>query len=102
MTSHSVEAVGAPLLGRGTAGLMDTPFTGRLRIPDQPDVVLTGGSRPGITLSPAEPETRPDLLSDAAARVLMLWGRQPADSTRLRSEVEPEQLGSIRTRLSGY
>jgi hypothetical protein len=102
MTSHSVEAVGAPLLGRGTAGLMDTPFTGRLRVPDQPDVVLTGGSRPGITLSPAEPETRPDLLSDAAARVLLLWGRQPADSTRLRSEVGPEQLGGIRTRLSGY
>jgi hypothetical protein len=102
MTTHSVDAVGVPLLRRGGAGLPDTPFTSRLRVVNQPDVVLTGGSRPSITLSPTEPETRPDLVTDAAARVLLLWGRQPADTTRLRSDVGPEQLGRTRTLLSGY
>lgn len=102
MTTHSVEAVGAPLLRRGGAGRSGTAFTGRLRVPDQPDVVLTGGQCPSIALHPAEPGIRPDLVCDAASRVLLLWGRQPADSTRLRSDVGPEQLGCIRTLLSGY
>lgn len=102
MTTHSVHAVGVPLLRRGHAALPDTPFTSRLRVAGQPDVVLTNGTQPTITLAPADPDTPPDLITDAAARVLLLWGRQPADTTRLYSDTGPEQLGRTRTLLSGY
>lgn len=101
MTTHSVDAVGVPLLRRG-AGLAGTAFTSRLRVADQPDVVLTGGTQPSIALCVADPDTQPDLVTDAAARVLLLWGRQPADTTRLHSDAGPEQLGRCRTLLSGY
>lgn len=102
MTSHSVEAVGVPLLGRAAAVVADTPFISRLRVVDRPDVVLTGGIQPGIALAPADHGTQPDLVTDAAARVLILWGRQPTDSTRMHSDVGPERLGRTRTLLSGY
>lgn len=63
MTTHSVDAVGVPLLRRGDAGLPDTPFTSRLRVADQPDVVLTGGAtnnhpRPRRPRHPARPGHR--------------------------------------------
>jgi hypothetical protein len=31
-----------------------------------------------------------------------LWGRRPADPSRIRSRVGPETLGRVRTLLSGY
>ena len=102
MTTHSIEAVGEPLLRRGAAVLPDEAFTSRLRVPDQPDVILTGGTHPSITLAPADHDTPPDLVTDTAARVLLLWGRQPADTTRMHSDSGPEQLGRLRTLLSGY
>ena len=102
MTTHAVEAVGRPLLRRGTAELPDTSFNARLRVSDQPDVILTGGADPNISLGPAQDGTQPALTTDAAARVLLLWGRQPADMTRLHSNVGPDQLGTVRTLLGGY
>ncbi|MGH3855704.1 MAG: maleylpyruvate isomerase N-terminal domain-containing protein [Pseudonocardiaceae bacterium] len=102
MTTHSVDAVGVPLLRRGGADLPDAPFTSRLRVADQPDVILTGGAQPTIRFAPADSDTQPDLITDSAARVLLLWGRQPADTTRLHSNAGPEQLGRTRTLLSGY
>jgi hypothetical protein len=102
MTTHSVDAVGEPLLRRGAAGLAGSEFTGRLRAPGQPDVLLTGGSRPGITLADADPGVPADLRTDPAARVLLLWGRTPGDPSRLVSDAGPERLGRLRTLLSGY
>jgi hypothetical protein len=102
MTTHTVEAVGRPLLGRGAAGLPRRPFTARLRVSDQPDVILTGGVNPDIGLGPADHDAQPALTTDAAARVLLLWGRQPADMTRIRSDVGPDQLGTVRALLRGY
>jgi hypothetical protein len=102
MTRHTVDAVGVPLLRRGNANIPQTPFTCRLRVANQPDVVLNGGAQPTIGLTPADPDTQADVVTDAAARVLLLWGRQPADTTRLHSEVGPERLGRCRALLSGY
>lgn len=52
------------------------------------------------------PEWEPDgpatLETDAAARVLLLWGRRPADPSRVCSRVGPETLGRLRNLLSGY
>lgn len=102
MTTHTVEAVGRPLLRRGAAALPGTSFTARLRVSDQPDVILTGGAEANISLGPADHNTQPALTTDAAARVLLLWGRQPADMTRVHSDVGPGHLGTVRALLAGY
>jgi hypothetical protein len=55
-----------------------------------------------ITIGLAEPEGPATLETDAAARVLLLWGRRPADPSRIRSRAGAETLGRVRRLLSGY
>lgn len=104
MTEHSVNAVGVPLLERGAQrlGLDDEDHVeSRLRVSGTDDVVVTAGAdSTSIRLDAAEgPAT---LTTDAAARVLLLWGRRPANPARIRSDVGPSALGRLRTLLSGY
>ena len=103
----AVDAVGRPLLRRGVAELglaVDDRVEARLRAHDgdgSDDVIVTAGATStDITLGPAEGDAT--LETDAATRVLLLWGRRPADPTRIRSRVGPEALGRVRTLLSGY
>ncbi|MFB7599003.1 maleylpyruvate isomerase N-terminal domain-containing protein [Streptomyces sp. NPDC056160] len=107
MTEHSVVSVGRPLLARGRAGLDlgpgDGPFEGRLRTPGTDDVVVhadTGGD--GCSIRLAAPEGPATIESDAATRVLLLWGRRPADPSRWRSSAGPQALHRVRALLSGY
>jgi len=104
MTEHSVMAVGRPLLARGATALglrSGDGLQARLRVPGSDDVVVTADAdTTSIGLDTADgPAT---LETDAAARVLLLWGRRPADPSRICSSVGPEALGRIRTLLSGY
>jgi Mycothiol maleylpyruvate isomerase N-terminal domain len=96
MTSHSVIAVGRPLLARGAARpelAAGGRIEGRLRVEGTDDVVVTatpgtpgpGRGRPGqnsIALAP--PEGPATIESDAATRCLFLWGRRPNDPSRWR------------------
>jgi hypothetical protein len=108
MTEHSVQAVGRPLLRRGAAALglgADERIEARLRVASRDgtadDVIVSAGAdSTDIALGPIEGE--PTLETDAAARVLLLWGRRPADPSRICSRVGPEALGRVRTLLSGY
>jgi uncharacterized protein (TIGR03083 family) len=104
MTEHSVEAVGEPLLRRGCAALdfaVDGPIEARLRVVGLDDVIVSAGpDRTDIALGPAEGEATME--TDAAARVLLLWGRRPADPSRVVSEAGPQALGRVRALLSGY
>ncbi|MFE8947667.1 hypothetical protein [Streptomyces sp. NPDC007856] len=50
----------------------------------------------------AAPEDPATIESDAATRVLLLWGRRPADPSRWHSAAGPEALRRVRTLLSGY
>jgi hypothetical protein len=104
MTEHSVVAVGRPLLARGVAYLgvgADERIEGRLRVAGSDDVLLSAeGDRTTIELVP--PEGAATLETDAAARVLLLWGRRPADPARIHSSAGPEALGRVRNLLSGY
>jgi hypothetical protein len=109
MTEHSVEAVGEPLLRRGCAALdaaldfaVDGPIEARLRVAGLDDVIVSAGpDRTDIALGPAEGEATME--TDAAARVLLLlWGRRPADPSRVVSGAGPQALGRVRARLSGY
>ena len=54
------------------------------------------------TIRLAQREGPATLETDAAARVLLLWGRRPADPARICSRVGPETLGRVRGLLSGY
>jgi Mycothiol maleylpyruvate isomerase N-terminal domain len=104
MTEHSVEAVGRPLLKKGAAALEfggNERVEARLRVPGQDDVVVSASAdSTAITLGPIQ--GAPTLETDAAARVLLLWGRRPGDPSRICSRVGPAALGRVRTLLSGY
>jgi Mycothiol maleylpyruvate isomerase N-terminal domain len=104
MTDHTVHAVGVPLLKRGAAQLGlrgDERVECRIRVSGDPDVVITADvQHTSISLAPADgPAT---IETDAAARILLLWGRRPADPGRLCSAAGPVALGRLRTLLSGY
>ena len=102
MTEHSVVAVGKPLLVKGAKQLEPGDrVEARLRVDGADDVALAAeADSMSIELVPAEgPAT---LETDAAARVLLLWGRRPADPSRIRSSVGPAALQRVRRLLSGY
>jgi hypothetical protein len=104
MTEHSVEAVGRPLLKRGVGELGlrgDERVEARLRVVGSDDVIVSAAAdSTDIALGPSEGDAT--LETDAAARVLLLWGRRPGDPSRICSRVGPEALGRVRTLLSGY
>ncbi|MFJ9710754.1 maleylpyruvate isomerase N-terminal domain-containing protein [Streptomyces sp. NPDC101234] len=104
MTEHSVVSVGRPLLEKGRVGLDLGPegrIEGRLRTPGTDDVVVTADAD-GAGIRLAAPEGPATIESDAAVRVLLLWGRRPADPSRWHSSAGPEALLRMRTLLGGY
>lgn len=104
MADHSVHAVGVPLLRRGRDTLAlhgNERVEARIRVADEDDVVVTvDAENTAITLAP--PDGAATIETDAATRVLLLWGRRPADPGRIRSAAGPLELGRLRTLLSGY
>jgi uncharacterized protein (TIGR03083 family) len=102
MTDHSVYAVGVPLLAKGAEQLGDTEaLEARLRVAGRDDIRLTArAGETAIKLVPADGDAT--LETDAAARVLLLWGRRPADPSRICSTAGPRTLGRLRRLLSGY
>ncbi|MFJ8158283.1 maleylpyruvate isomerase N-terminal domain-containing protein [Streptomyces sp. NPDC094468] len=104
MTEHSVVSVGRPLLERGRVGLdlgAEGRVEGRLRTPGLDDVVVSADADGG-TIRLAAPEGPATIESDAAVRVLLLWGRRPADPSRRHSSAGPEKLCPVRALLDGY
>jgi uncharacterized protein (TIGR03083 family) len=102
MTTHSVFAVGKPLLAKGAKQLgPGERIEARLRVPDTDDVLVSYDAQ-STTIGLADPEGPATLETDAAARVLLLWGRRPADPARICSRVGPAALGQVRRLLGGY
>lgn len=102
MTTHSVMAVGRPLLAKGAERLRaGERIEARLRAVGTDDVVLAADPDQ-VTIGFGEPEGPPTLETDPAARVLLLWGRRPADPSSIRSRVGPQTLGRVRRLLGGY
>jgi hypothetical protein len=102
MTTHSVHAVGKPLLFKGVKQLQPGErVEARLRVADADDVVLRADAE-SATIALADPDGPATLETDAAARVLLLWGRRPADPSRICSRVGPAALSRVRALLSGY
>jgi mycothiol maleylpyruvate isomerase-like protein len=102
MTTHSVLAVGKPMLAKGVKQLRPGErIEARLRVADANDVVVDADAD-RTTIRLADPDGPATLETDAAARVLLLWGRRPADPSRICSRVGPETLGRVRSLLAGY
>jgi hypothetical protein len=102
MTTHSVFAVGRPLLAKGAKDLEPGErIEARLRVPDTDDVFVSADAD-HTTIGFADPVGPATLETDAAARVLLLWGRRPGGPSRICSRVGPETLGGVRRLLSGY
>jgi hypothetical protein len=102
MTTHSVVAVGRPLLARGATQLRPGErIEARLRVPGTDDVFVSADADQ-TTVGFADPEGPATLETDAAGRVLLLWGRRPGDPSRICSRAGAETLGRVRRLLSGY
>ncbi len=104
MTEHSVIAVGAPLLAKGAKKLGLKPgqhFDGRLRVPEQDDIAVLADTE-GATIQALPCDGPATLETDPATRVLLLWGRRPADPSRICSHAGAATLGRLRNLLSGY
>ena len=102
MTTHSVVAVGRPLLAKGAKEIgSDERIEARLRVPDTDDVFVSADAD-HTTVGFADPVGPATLETDAAARVLLLWGRRPGDPSRICSRAGAETLGRVRRLLSGY
>jgi hypothetical protein len=102
MTTHSVVAVGRPLLAKGAKEIgSDERIEARLRVLDTDDVFVSADAD-HTTVGFADPVGPATLETDAAARVLLLWGRRPGDPSRICSRAGAETLGRVRQLLSGY
>ena len=71
-------------------------------VPADADDVVVGADANRTTIRLADPDGPVTLETDAATRVLLLWGRSPADPSRICSRVGPETLGRVRSLLAGY
>jgi Mycothiol maleylpyruvate isomerase N-terminal domain len=71
-------------------------------VPADAEDVVVGADANRTTIRLADPDGPVTLETDAATRVLLLWGRRPADPSRICSRVGPETLGRVRSLLAGY
>jgi uncharacterized protein (TIGR03083 family) len=104
LTEHAVSVLGAILLRKGLSKDPDSegPFAVRLKSPGTVDVrVIVEGTGGFLELSDADAD-EPFLEMDAAARVLLIWGRRPDRRSRVRSFVSAETLARLATLLAGY
>jgi hypothetical protein len=106
LLQHCVTMLGDPLLAMGLQRdpRPQEPLDVRLRCPGQPDLrvsVRDGHGR--LALLPSTDDEVDDVIdTDPAARLLLVWGRRPADSRRIRSRLPPDRLMRLQTMLGGF
>jgi uncharacterized protein (TIGR03083 family) len=104
LIDHSVRLLGDSLLKNGLQRDPEPhkPFSVRLRCPGEPDLALDVVDGHGaLSFHPAE-DVPAVIETDAAARLLILWGRRPQDGRRVRSSLAPEELARLQSVLVGY
>lgn len=102
LTEHAVRVMGPLLLARGCAADRQPgePFSARLRVAGGPDVLVRRDPG-GASLDFRAPDG-PALETDAAARLLFLWGRRPSDPARLRSALRRDDMVRLSTLVAGF
>jgi hypothetical protein len=101
LTAHAVGMMGQALLLRGCANSAMRPLDVRLRTTGQRDIVARR-SPEGASLVFDDPDASPAIHADAAARLLFVWGRRPADRSRVRSDMPREQTAAVEALLAGF
>jgi len=66
------------------------------------DDVVVSADTDCTSIGLVDPDGPATLETDAAARVLLLWGRRPANPSRICSRVGPQSLGRVRALLASY
>ncbi len=99
LTDHAVAVLGRALVARGARSA--TNFVAAVAAPDTRDVVVVvDGDEP--RLERRDVSLEPAVVGDGAARLLLLWGRQPGDPRRLAAPGGAEVLAVLRSLLAGY
>ncbi|MEV0392033.1 maleylpyruvate isomerase N-terminal domain-containing protein [Polymorphospora rubra] len=103
LLAHSVRMLQKSLLATGLAGEGGSgpDFTARLRCPRQPDLLVEVHDGKG-RFALVDPDDSAAVETDPAARLLLLWGRRPADPRRVRSGLPPRQLQRLQQLLCGF
>jgi uncharacterized protein (TIGR03083 family) len=104
LLDHSVRILAASLLrvGRARDPRAGEPFSTRIRAAGLPDLLVgidDSGGRLGL-VDAAGAEA--DVECDAAARLLLLWGRRPASARRVRTRLGAADLARLEVILSGF
>lgn len=105
LLSHSVRMLAEPLLAIGMQRdcSPSTPMSVRVRCSGEPDLVVeVDEGRATLRLDESDPTDSRVIDTDPAARLLLLWGRRPADSRRVRSGLDPQVLRRLQTILCGF
>jgi hypothetical protein len=105
LLAHAVGFIGRPLLVRGlvSPGYGGDRVEVRIAAREHPDHLVVRSSGGDGALALADPDARDaDVEADAAARLLMLWGRRPEPFNRVQVLSGAEQLGRAQQLLSGY
>jgi uncharacterized protein (TIGR03083 family) len=99
---HAVTFIGRPLTLRGLrAGAGGEEFSARVRVSGSDDLVVEVVAS-DARLSIDHPAGEPTIEADAAARLLLLWGRKAAPFTRLRACAGEDAVGRVQLLLAGY
>jgi uncharacterized protein (TIGR03083 family) len=101
LLAHAVAFIGRPLLARGLSRA-HAPVAGRVRSPDADDLLVSveRGRDPRLEVTrPAGPAV---IEADAAARLLLLWGRKAEPFHRLRADADAATVARLQTVLAGY
>ena len=101
LLAHAVTFIGRPLLMKGLARL-DAPLRARLRSLGTDDLLVDATPDGEASLALVDPSGPAVVESDAAARLLLLWGRRPQPFHRVRAEAEPAAVARLQHLLAGY
>jgi mycothiol maleylpyruvate isomerase-like protein len=104
LTEHSITVLGTILLAKGSehdpgAG---NDFCVRLRSGDTRDVRLMVVAGDAALHAADQGAHDPDITLDAAARLLVMWGRRPSPPGRINSQLTAPALTRFQTLLAGY
>lgn len=101
LLAHAVGFIGRPLLRRGLAGATP-PFSGRIRSPGADDLLVSVERDREPRLEITRPLGPAVIECDAAARLLLLWGRKPQPFHRVRRDADDATVARLQRLLSGY
>ena len=101
LLAHAVGFIGKPLLVKGLADA-HAPFSGRVRSPGADDLLVSVERGRGPRLELTRPSGPAVVECDAAARLLLLWGRKAQPFDRLRADADDATVARLQAILAGY